>query len=103
MKAIITSSVLAVGLALCLPFALAKEKKHEEQSISSTDVPAAVQKAAEAEAKGGTIVRWEKEGANYEAVIDKNGKQVGVEMDASGKVLSRHDESKEHKEKGEKY
>jgi hypothetical protein len=57
MKAIITSSVLAVGLALCLPFALAKEKKHEEQSISSTDVPAAVQKAAEAEAKGGTIVK----------------------------------------------
>ena len=103
MKAIITSSVLAVGLALCLPFALAKEKKHEEQSISSTDVPAAVQKAAEAEAKGGTIVRWEKEGANYEAVIDKNGKQVGVEMDGNGKVVSKHDESKEHKEKGEKY
>ena len=103
MKAIITSSVLAVGVALCLPFALAKEKKHEEQSISSTDVPAAVQKAAEAEAKGGTIVRWEKEGANYEAVIDKNGKQTGIEMDANGKVLSKHDESKEHKEKGEKY
>jgi hypothetical protein len=24
-------------------------------------------------------------------------------MDANGKVLSKHDESKEHKEKGEKY
>ena len=62
-----------------------------------------MQKAAETQAKGGTIVRWEKEGANYEAVIDKNGKQWGVEMDANGKVLSKHDESKEHKEKGEKY
>ena len=92
------SAGLALGVA-----AQAKERKHEEQGISSTDVPVAVQKAAETEAKGGTIVRWEKEGANYEAVIDKNGKQVGVEMDASGKVLSRHDESKEHKEKGEKY
>ena len=53
--------------------------------------------------KGGTIVRWEKEGANFEAVIDKNGKQIGVEMDANGKVLSKHNEAKEHKEKGEKY
>jgi plastocyanin len=101
MKTIITSSVMAVGLALCLPFAQAKE--HEEQTISSTDVPAAVQQAAQAEAKGGTIVRWEKEGTNYEAVIDKNGKQVGIEMNANGKVLSKHNESKEHKEKGEKY
>jgi len=83
--------------------AQAEEKEHEEQAISSSDVPAAVQQAAQAEAKGGTIVRWEKEGANFEAVIDKNGKQVGVEMDANGKVLSKHNESKEHKEKGEKY
>ena len=30
MKTIITSSVVSVALALCLPFALAKEKKHEE-------------------------------------------------------------------------
>jgi len=96
--AIAVSAALAFGVA-----AQAGEKKHEQQSISSTDVPAAVQKAAETEAKGGTIVRWEKEGANYEAVIDKNGKQWGVEIDANGKVVSKHDESKEHKEKGEKY
>ena len=91
------SAGLAFGVA-----AQAKEKKHEEETVSSSDVPAAVQKAAETQAKGGTIVRWEKEGANYEAVIDKNGKQWGVEIDANGKVLNKHDESKEHKEKGEK-
>jgi hypothetical protein len=104
MKPIITSSAIAVGLALFVsaPFALTKEKEHEEESISLSDVPAAVQTAADAEAKGGKIVRWEKEGKNYEVVIEKNGKQWGVEMDASGKVLSKHDESKEHKEKGEK-
>ena len=100
-KNLITAVAVSAGLVLSVA-AQAKEK-HEEESISSTDVPAAVQKAAEAEAKGGTIVRWEKEGANYEAVIDKNGKQTGIEMDANGKVLSKHDESKEHKEKGEKY
>jgi plastocyanin len=95
--AVAVSAGLAFGVA-----AQAKEKKHQEESVSSSDVPAAVQKAAETEAKGGTIVRWEKEGANYEAVIDKNGKQWGVEIDANGKVLNKHDESKEHKEKGEK-
>ena len=91
------STSLALGVA-----AQAKEEEHEEQAISSSDVPAAVQQSARAEAKGGTIVRWEKEGANFEAVIDKNGKQIGVEMDANGKVLSKHNEAKEHKEKGEK-
>jgi hypothetical protein len=81
----------------------AKAEKHEEESINSSDVPAAVQQAAQMEAKGGSILRWEKEGANYEAVIQKNGKQIGVEMDANGKVLSKHDEAKEHKKHGSAY
>jgi hypothetical protein len=76
-------------------------EEEKEESLSASDVPAAVQKAAEAEAKGGSIVRWEKEGANYEAVVEKSGKQTGIELTADGKVVSRHDESKEHKEKGE--
>ena len=95
-------AAVSAGLAFGVT-AQAKEEEHEEQSISSSDVPAAVQQAAQAEAKGGTIVRWEKEGANFEAVIDKNGKQIGVEMDANGKVLSKHNEAKEHKEKGENH
>jgi len=100
-KNLIATALISAGLAFGVT-AQAGEKKHEEQSISSTDVPAAVQQAAQAEAKGGTIVRWEKEGANFEAVIDKNGKQVGVQIDANGKVLSKHNEAQEHKE-GEKY
>jgi hypothetical protein len=76
-------------------------EEEKEESLSASDVPAAVQKAAEAEAKGGSIVRWEKEGANYEAVVEKSGKQTGIELTADGKVVSRHDEAKEHKEKGE--
>jgi plastocyanin len=101
-KNLFTIAAVSAGLSLGVT-AQAKEREHEEQTINSSDVPAAVQQAAEAEAKGGTIVRWEKEGANFEAVIEKNGKQIGVEMDANGKVLSKHNEAKEHKEKGEKY
>jgi plastocyanin len=97
-KNLFTVAAVSAGLAFGAT-AQAKEEKHEEQTINSSDVPAAVQQAAQVEAKGGTIVRWEKEGANFE----KNGKQMGVEMDANGKVLSKHNEAKEHKEKGEKY
>jgi len=97
--------VLAVGCALALPaFSFAKE--HEEKELKSSDVPAAVQKAAEKEATGGKIVRCEKEDANYQAVIEKNGKQWGFKNDATGKILSKHDERKEkgeQKEKNEKY
>ncbi|SRR5438552_7682902 len=96
-----TIAAVTAGLAFGV-VAQAKEKE-EEQSISSSDVPAAVQQAADTQAKGGKILRWEKEGANFEAVVDKNGKQWGFEFDANGKLVSKHDESKEHKEKGEKY
>jgi len=97
-----TIAVVSAGLAFG-GVAQAKEKKHEEETVSSSDVPAAVMKTAESEAKGGKVVRWEKEGTNYEAVIDKSGKEWGVKIDANGKVVSKHDESKEKGEKGEKY
>ena len=100
--------VIVAAMSAALSFSVtaqAEEEKHEEQTINSSDVPAAVQQAAQAEAKGGSIVRWEKEGANYEAVIEKSGKEWGVKIDASGKVLSKHDESKEKEEheKNEKH
>ncbi len=94
-------AVAAVSAGLAFGGA-AQAKEHEEENISSSDVPAAVQQAAETQAKGGKIVRWEKEGANYEAVIDKNGKEWSFAFDANGKLLKKHEESKEHKEKGEK-
>ena len=101
-KDLLTIAAVSAGLAFGVT-TQAKGREHEEQTINTSDVPAAVQQAAQAEAKGGTIVRWEKEGANFEAVIEKNGKQIGVEMDASGKLLNKHNKAKEPKEKGAKY
>lgn len=99
-KNLFTVAAVSAGLAFSVA---AQAKEHEEQDISSSDVPAAVQQAAQTAAKGANIVRWEKEGANYEAVINKNGKEIGIAINPSGKVLSRHSEASEHKEKGEKY
>ena len=60
MKAKNLVTVAAVSAALAFSVAAqAKEEKHKEQTINSSDVPAAVQQAAQAEAKGGSIVRWE--------------------------------------------
>jgi hypothetical protein len=95
--------IAAISAGLALGIAQAKEKKHEEENINSSDVPQAVQKAAEKQAKGASITRWEKEGANYEAVITKDGKEWGYKFDANGKMLGKHSEAAEHEEKGEKH
>src|SRR4051812_9042515 len=89
----IVSASLAIG-------GIAFAKEHEEENLKSSDVPAAVQKAAEGQAKGGKILRWEKEGKNYEAVIEKGGKEWGFKFDANGKMLGKHSEASE---KGEKH
>jgi hypothetical protein len=78
-------------------------KGEKEASINSSDVPQAVQQAADKEFKGASIVRWEKEGANYEAVVSKDGKEWGYKFSASGKMLGKHSEAGEKEEKGEKY
>src|SRR3954470_24021517 len=88
-------TIAAISAGLAFGVAQAGEKKHEEENISSSDVPAAVQKAAETEAKGGKIVRWEKEGANYEAVIKKGGKEWGFKFDVNGKKFGKHSEASE--------
>jgi YD repeat-containing protein len=96
-------TIAAISAGLAFGVAQAKEKKHEEENINSSDVPQAVQQAAEKETKGASIVRWEKEGSAYEAVVSKDGKEWGYKFDANGKLLGKHSEAGEHKEKGEKY
>ncbi len=86
-------TIAAVSVGLAFGVTTQANEKHQGQPVKSSDVPAAVQSAAQAQAQGGTIVRWEKEGANYGAIIDKNGRQIGLEMDANGKVISKHNES----------
>ena len=100
---LIAVAAVSAGLAFGVAAQAKEHDKEKEESMNSSDVPQAVQQAADKQLKGASIVRWEKEGANYEAVIDKNGKEWGFAFDANGKLLKKHEESKEHKEKGEKY
>ena len=99
---LITIAAISGGLAFGA-IAYGHGNKEKEESINSSDVPQAVQSAAEKQLKGASIVRWEKEGSGYEAVVSKDGKEWGYKFDANGKMLGKHSESGEHKEKGEKY
>lgn len=94
---LILTALVSAGLSFG---AAAFAAEHEEENIDSSKVPAAVQQAAQKEAGGAKIVRWEKEGNSYEAVIEKNGKQWGYTFDSNGKMKGKHDEAKE---KGEKH
>jgi hypothetical protein len=95
-KNLFTVAMVSAGLVFGVA-AQAADEEHEEEIINSSDVPAAVQEAAKKEAKGAPIVRWEREGIIYEAVIKENGKEIGIAIDPTGKVVNRHSEAKEHK------
>jgi hypothetical protein len=99
---LVTIAAISAGLAFGAT-AYGHGNKEKEESISNSDVPQAVQQAADKQLKGASVVRWEKEGTNYEAVVSKDGKEWGYKFDANGKMLGKHSESGEHKEKGEKY
>jgi uncharacterized membrane protein YkoI len=100
---LIVAAIVSAGLASGV---IAKEAT-KERAIDMNSLPAAVQKTIKEKAKGGDIVRVEKESDagkwNYEVIVRKNGKELGFEVDKDGKYLGhKHDEAKEHKEKGEK-
>ena len=102
-KNLLTVSLVSAGLTVAT-IAQAHGQKEEEQSVNQSDVPAAVQQAAQSNVKGQNIVRWEKEGANYEAIFNQNGKEMAVKIDPNGKVLGRHNEAREKEEgTGSKY
>jgi hypothetical protein len=94
-----TIAAVSAGLAFGAA-AYGHGDKEKEESINNSDVPQGVQQAADKELKGASIVRWEKEGANFEAVVSKDGKEWGYKFDTSGKMLGKHSEAAE---KGEKY
>jgi hypothetical protein len=101
-KTLFTIAAVSAGLAFGA-VAYGHGDKEKEESMNSSDVPQAVQQAADKQLKGASIVRWEKEGANYEAVVSKDGKEWGYKFSASGKMLGKHSEAAEKGEKGEKY
>lgn len=91
--------VLLIGGGLAFSVLPAQAKEHNEGNLNAANVPLPVVNAAESAVQGSKILRWEKEGENYEAVIEKDGKEWGYTFGPHGKWLGKHQEGKE---KGEK-
>ena len=105
MKKITATISIAIIGSLAFPvFLTAAEEK--EETVKMSDLPAVVQTTIKDKAGSNEIMKVEKkteEGRTvYEAVVNKNGKEWSIEVNANGKFLKQYEESKE-KEKGEKY
>lgn len=98
---LLTVAALGVGIALA-----AQAQEPKDETVDMKSIPAAAQKTLKDKAAGRQIIRVEKEIAKgktvYEAVVNKNGKEWAIEVDANGKYLRQHDEATEDKAKGEK-
>src|SRR5437870_935595 len=103
-KTIAAISIAVIGSLACPVFLTAAEEK--EETVKMSDLPAAVQTTIKDKAGRNEIVKIEKKTEKgetvYEAVVNKNGKEWSIEVNANGKFLKQYKESKE-KEKGEKY
>jgi len=106
MKHIVPAIAVATVLTLGAWTTVSAEEEKEE-TVQMSSLPDAAQKTIKDKAGSNEIEKIEKkteeEKAVYEAVVNKNGKEWSIEVDANGKFLKQYEESKEKEEKGEKY
>jgi NADH dehydrogenase/NADH:ubiquinone oxidoreductase subunit G len=105
-----TQNLIAAGIISAgLTFGVTAQAHHEETQVEMKDLPAAVQTTIKDKAGNDQILRIEKETRKgkecYEAIVNKDGKETAIQIDASGKYLGTHDEKAEHQkaEKAEKH
>ena len=106
MKHIIPAIAVAAVLTLGAWTPLYAEEEKEE-TVQMSSLPEAVQKTIKDRAGSNEIEKIEKKTEKgetvYEALVNKDGKEWSIEVDANGKFLKQYEESKEKGEKGEKY
>ena len=79
----------------------------EETPVDMKDLPSAAQTTVKEKAGNDQIVRVAKENRKgkecYDAVVNRNGKEVAIRVDSNGKFLGTHPEKAEPKAKTGKY
>jgi len=99
-----TNLFAALTVSGGLAFAVAAQANQEnEQEVQIKGLPPAVQTTMKEKAGSEQITRVEKETRNgqvvYEAIVNKNGKEMAISVDQNGKFLNEHNEATEHREK----
>jgi hypothetical protein len=99
-------SVTALTISAGLFVGLAAQGQ-EETPVDMKDLPSQAQTTIKEKAGNDQIVRVAKETRKgkecYDAVVNKNGKEVAIRVDSNGKFMGTHPEKAEKKEKTEKY
>ena len=94
--AFVAAAIVATGVAG------AQEKK-----VEMKDLPLEAQTTIKEKAGNDQIVRIEKETRKgkecYDAVVNRNGKEMAIRVDTNGKFIGTHPEKAPQKEKAEKY
>ena len=100
MTKLIPAIVMSVGLI----FGVAAQAV-EETPVEMKDLPAAAQSTIKEKAGNDQIVRIQKESRKgkecYDAIVNRNGKETAIRVDANGKFLGTHQEKAEQKTKSE--
>ena len=101
-KRLIAAITVSAGLILG-PAALAQE----ETPVDMKDLPSPAQTTIKEKAGNDQIVRVAKETRKgkecYDAVVNKNGKEVAIRVDSNGKFMGTHPEKAEQKSKTKGY
>jgi hypothetical protein len=95
---------MTVSVSLALGLAV---QAQEETPVDMKDLPSAAQTTIKEKAGNDQILRIAKETRKgkecYDAVVNRNGKEMAIRVDPNGKFLGTHPEKGQQKEKTEKY
>jgi hypothetical protein len=98
--------IAAITISASLIFGVAAQAQ-EETPVDMKDLPAQAQTTIKEKAGNDQIVRVAKETRKgkecYDAVVNRNGKEVAIRVDSNGKFMGTHPEKGQQKEKTEKY
>jgi len=94
----------AMALSASLGFAA---QAQEETPVEMKDLPPQAQTTIKEKAGNDQILRIAKETRKgkecYDAVVNRDGKEMAIRVDANGKFIRTHPEKGQQKEKAEKY
>ena len=100
----ITKLVTAIAFSVSLGFAA---QAQEETPVEMKDLPSEAQTTIKEKAGNDQILRIAKETRKgkecYDAVLNRDGKEMAIRVDANGKFIGTHPEKGQQKEKAEKY
>ena len=100
-------NLIAAGiLSASLTFGVTAQAYHKETQVEMKDLPAPVQTTIKNQAGNDQILRVEKgtrKGKEcYQAIVNKDGKEMAIRVDTAGKYLGTHEE-KTQRDKAEKH